>query len=594
MKKMKQTSELDLILATEKTGTTTLRAHLDKMHQAVQKAIQEDPRFDKDAHGYPEGSEQDKMNEPWVVDILTPDEEDGSHSAVIHTDDGKTVRHGFDYDEESGEATMHKGDPQETECTPVYSTAIEEHDEAVKAGAPMGNQNARKGLSEGTKGFGKKSERAEKWTKKAETNPTEESLNRAADAHSEAAYEHEMKSFRSKSASEADDHTTAAEYHDIESERLSKMAATKASDKSLSDSVHASGSSDGAQKGNASKKTDKANEASQSAHEASMKAHESGEDDDHNEAADQHEEAALAHKKAMLAHAKAGNSEQASEHAKMMTAHDANAAAHRKGETPVEAKMAAEFKNVVTCRDNGAAIKESKPWAMDTEVEFMYLPAGIHTITAGFRDKAIKLTVEVDESTAQTVQASFDNLLATTPKQKPFGCIEHDERDASVWANRFFWNGEESGDHGVYLAAEPSARGVEHVNGKIHRSWSPSFTTDADYAKAKEKDGVLYFPEGARGSVTNPARVTGIAPCVGTLTNKPAFKAIAPVRAKEGGTGTLTSAEVMEELKAKRQETDAVFAEIKAKQFPVEEENLTTEQVLAQLRQTGSPHLNNK
>ena len=95
-------------------------------------------------------------------------------------------------------------------------------------------------------------------------------------------------------------------------------------------------------------------------------------------------------------------------------------------------------------------------------------------------------------------------------------------------------------------------------------------------------------------SVTNPARVTGIAPCVGTLTNKPAFKAIAPVRAKEGGTGTLTSAEVMEELKAKRQETDAVFAEIKAKQFPVEEENLTTEQVLAQLRQTGSPHLNNK
>ena len=31
-----------------------------------------------------------------------------------------------------------------------------------------------------------------------------------------------------------------------------------------------------------------------------------------------------------------------------------------------------------------------------------------------------------------------------------------------------------------------------------------------------------------------------------------------------------------------------------AKQFPVEEENLTTEQVLAQLRQTGSPHLNNK
>lgn len=190
--------------------------------------------------------------------------------------------------------------------------------------------------------------------------------------------------------------------------------------------------------------------------------------------------------------------------------------------------------DAIHCRASaGTAIPAAKKWEAGVPVSFMYLPAGVTTITAGFRDKAIKLTVLCDETTADAVQASYDDWLTQFPKQKPFGCIEHEEKAASVWPQRFEWRDGEQ-DAGVYMAAEPSDLGAKEVNGKVRRSWSPSFLTDADYAKAADSgSGVLEFEDGARGSAGNPARVTGIAFCVGTLTNKPAFKNISPVKAKQ-------------------------------------------------------------
>ena len=170
-----------------------------------------------------------------------------------------------------------------------------------------------------------------------------------------------------------------------------------------------------------------------------------------------------------------------------------------------------------------------QPWKQGQETSFMYMPAGLHTICAGFRGKSILLTVDVDpERDTQTVQASLNKLTVRYPKQKPFGCIEHEEKDASVWAKRF-----EAQADGIYLAAEPSALGESHVNGRIHRSWSPSFLTDADYSKAKLANDIYEFPDGVRGSENNPAQITGIAFCVGTLTNNPAFKEMNPVRARD-------------------------------------------------------------
>ena len=53
---------------------------------------------------------------------------------------------------------------------------------------------------------------------------------------------------------------------------------------------------------------------------------------------------------------------------------------------------------------------------------------------------------------------------------------------------------------------------------------------------------MLQFPEGVRGSQSNPARITGVDFCVGTLTNKPAFHSMNPVRAKEAATVTAAAA----------------------------------------------------
>lgn len=204
--------------------------------------------------------------------------------------------------------------------------------------------------------------------------------------------------------------------------------------------------------------------------------------------------------------------------------------------------------NVIHCRSHSSAAGDklgaSQPWKCGERVEFMFMPAGTHTINAGFRNGSIELTVQCDEQTAGAVQASLDAWRQERPKQEPFGCVEHREHEASVRVSAsggFSWK-----EDGVYLAAEPTTLGAENVNGKVHRSWSPSFTTDADYDKAKEVRGsggqvTLVFPEGARGSRSNPASITGVDFCVGTLTNKPAFHAMSPVKSSETVTAAGTS-----------------------------------------------------
>ena len=189
-------------------------------------------------------------------------------------------------------------------------------------------------------------------------------------------------------------------------------------------------------------------------------------------------------------------------------------------------------KEILQCRASGAEIKVSQPWKQGEQASFCYMPSGVHNITAGFRGKAINITVNVHEGTANKVQASFESLKAEAPKQHPFGDIEHDEKEASFHPVNFSW-GDHLGEQGVICSCEPTSLGERNVNGKIHRSFSPSFATDADYSKAKLQDGVYTFPEGVRGSQANPAEVIGIDFCVGTLTNKPAFRAMPPVKAKK-------------------------------------------------------------
>lgn len=196
----------------------------------------------------------------------------------------------------------------------------------------------------------------------------------------------------------------------------------------------------------------------------------------------------------------------------------------------------------VRCVTGGAtaAIDNNAPWEQDKMVDFMWMPAGVHNICAGYNKKRVHMAVECSQETANIVQASFEKMRKEEPKQIPFGCVEHREQEASVRATGFrFEPGTNGREAGVYIQATPTALGEKNVNGKIHCSWSPSFGTDADYEKAIVKGDDMFFPPGVRGSVTNPAKVTCVGFCCGTLTNRPAFREMAPVTATMEGAAVM-------------------------------------------------------
>ena len=389
--------------------------------------------------------------------------------------------------------------------------------------------------------------------------------------------------------------------------------------------VKAAGTSDGAGKGHAARKTALADKASQAAHEASAKAHETGEDADHEAAQVSHEIASEAHKKAMLAHAKAGDGEKAGYHATAMAAHDACADAHGgEDEEKVEASLKslsnivkakatqkkdaapviqATSHDIVHCRASGSKLRSdaAPEWKQDVPVEFCYMPGGLHTINAGFcgpitkgRAASINLTLDVDpDRDAAVCQASAEALKAESPKQDIYGCYEHDEKKASVWARDVDKGIFKSGVDPVHqepcilLAAVPSGDGAADVNKKNWRSWSPSFSTNAEYTKCKCsrcETGIsvcacdkpqFYFPPNARGSAEKPAQITGIDSVLGTLTNKPAFRAMPPVRARQQD-GTVKGADDLDtskesesyQSKAKRAELKSKVAKETEKTYP--------------------------
>ena len=201
---------------------------------------------------------------------------------------------------------------------------------------------------------------------------------------------------------------------------------------------------------------------------------------------------------------------------------------------------------IVQCRASGVPLNPPKKWSFQEPTEFQWMPGGVSKITAGFGGRSIELNIECDPSTAKTVAASFERHVKASPRRKPFGCIEHHEEEKAFEPVSFAWKTDP--EPGVFCTALPTKLGEENVNGRLHTSFSPSFGTDADYAHAKCRDcghdvqgeancncnGTMYFPEGIRGSSSNPARVTGVShKSVGSLTNWNAFKDILPVTAKE-------------------------------------------------------------
>lgn len=233
-------------------------------------------------------------------------------------------------------------------------------------------------------------------------------------------------------------------------------------------------------------------------------------------------------------------------YSRLIEVHDEAVRATLPKETPAAVKVTVRPNetDVIHCRDVGAEIVDNK-WSMDKPATFTWMPRGVHVVTASWAKKPIRMAVDVDKKTAEVVQASFENWKKTMPEQEPYGCVEHRAEEAFCHPRKFMWDD----TSGVQCQALPTDLGVRNVNGRIHRSFSPTFTTDAEYSKCVcsdckkqeevcqcESPGVLLFPEGARGSATNPARVTGVAFTIGSLTNKPAFKKMPPVKTTEAET----------------------------------------------------------
>ena len=327
---------------------------------------------------------------------------------------------------------------------------------------------------------------------------------------------------------------TEEEHASLLALRAKKTA--KATDTESSDVVRAAGTSEGAKKGWEARVSG-AHDLSNAANEASNKLSTmtGGQKLNHHfTAGNAHLQARAAHRKLAEDASNDGMHAQSGYHQHLGEYHNMKWQQHMSDVDRLTKASDATSTDIIHCRSHsamGPVLATDKPWSPGEPVEFMWMPAGVHTICAGFRKGSIELTVNCDQSTADAVQSSLDAWREERPKQEPFGCIEHKEQEASFRVGAtcgFKWN-----QDGVYLAAEPTTLGAQNVNGKVHRSWSPSFTTDADYSKATERNGVLLFPEGVRGSRSNPAQITGVDFCVGTLTNKPAFHAMSPVKAKE-------------------------------------------------------------
>lgn len=195
---------------------------------------------------------------------------------------------------------------------------------------------------------------------------------------------------------------------------------------------------------------------------------------------------------------------------------------------------AADAEDYVYCSSAGISLGDDS-WSVDRTARWQWMPGGVHTISATYADKTIELTVRCDSQTATAVQASLDQWRRDYPKLRPFVDVEHREEEAAAWPEKFDWA--TSPEPGVFCSAMPGQLGVRNVNGKIHRSFSPTFRTNAEYNKARMVGDKwaerMVFPEGAIGSRSNPATVTGINFAIGSLTNVPAFTNILPVKAKQ-------------------------------------------------------------
>jgi hypothetical protein len=178
-------------------------------------------------------------------------------------------------------------------------------------------------------------------------------------------------------------------------------------------------------------------------------------------------------------------------------------------------------------------------FAPEPPASFLYMPAGRHTIAPFLAGKPFEITVEIGPDTVATLNRTLAAHLAGN--RKPFFCFDHEEKTASFWPERFDWSPE-----GVRVSGEWSDAGRHAIQGRTHRSFSPSFTTDKLNTTADD-----------------PARVKGAPLAMGSLVNNQAFDRLPPLWAKNSGaTGANQNQELMNKLAELKASLTKIEAEL--------------------------------
>lgn len=147
-------------------------------------------------------------------------------------------------------------------------------------------------------------------------------------------------------------------------------------------------------------------------------------------------------------------------------------------------------------------------------------PPGEHLFTAATPNGPITATVVINEAVAAAIKSDFDNLIAqckagTGPK--PYIDFNHDDQEAAGHPVEIYWGGDDPITGGVRAkmvnaAGETtfSRDGADKITGGSYRAFSPNFQFNRD-----------------------SSRILGTYPNMGGLVNRPAFRQIAPISAKE-------------------------------------------------------------
>ncbi len=183
----------------------------------------------------------------------------------------------------------------------------------------------------------------------------------------------------------------------------------------------------------------------------------------------------------------------------------------------------------------------------------MFMPAGTQSISAWQAGKPVAVTVQVDSAAAQAVQQQFEKLSAKSAHKVYFD-FDHDDKQASFWPDSFTWRE----GSGIWCRGTWSAAGLEAVQGKSYRGFSPVFHVDP---KRKSPTRVICNPEAELN--------------MGGLVNNPAFKNNLPLWAKDAGATTSSAnknktphnmpPKTKAELEAEIQQINTDLAELKAK-----------------------------